>query len=111
MNINFHGPLRATLLALVFSPLAAVAEARMAFDAGQAAQDRGDGAQANDLYRTAVATDPDFTYAWINLSNVSFSTEEFNAALQGAERGAAKASDGERILLEINKLFLTNNFD
>ena len=123
MNINFHGPLRVTLIALVFSPLAAVAavheipvttssaEARMAFDAGQAAQDRGDGAQANDLYRTAVATDPDFTYAWINLSNVSFSTEEFNAALQGAERGAAKASDGERILLEINKLFLTNDFD
>ncbi|HTU66503.1 MAG TPA: tetratricopeptide repeat protein [Steroidobacteraceae bacterium] len=86
------------------------AEARLAFDAGQAALDRGDGAQANELFRTAVAADPDFTYAWVNLSNVTFSTEEFNAALKGAERGAAKASDGERMLLQFNQLFLTNNF-
>ncbi len=123
MNTNQRTWLRAALLALIATPLAALAavqeipittssaEARLAFDAGQAAQDRGDGAQANDLYRTAVAADPNFTYAWVNLSNVTFSTEEFNAALQGAERGAAKASEGERILLEINKLFLTNNFD
>ena len=61
--------------------------------------------------RTAVAADPNFTYAWVNLSNVTFSTEEFNAALKGAEQGAAKASEGERMLLEFNKLFLTNNFD
>src|SRR3982751_3834342 len=108
MNINLHVWLRAALLALVATPLTALAavqeipvttssaEARLAFDAGQAAQDRGDGAEANDLYRTAVAADPTFTYAWVNLSNVSFSTEEFNAALHGAEQGAPKASDGER---------------
>jgi tetratricopeptide (TPR) repeat protein len=88
----------------------ASAEARLAFDAGQAALDRGDGAQANELFRVAVTADPNFTYAWVNLSNVTFSTEEFNAALRGAEPGAAKASEGERLLLEFNKLFLTNNF-
>ena len=86
------------------------AEARLAFEAGQAALDRGDGQQANDLFRTAVAADPNFTYAWFNLSNVSFSTEEFNAALRGGEQGAARASEGERMLLEFNKLFLDNNF-
>lgn len=85
------------------------AEARLAFDAGQAALDRGDGAQANDLFRAAVAADPDFTYAWVNLSNVTFSTEEFNAALKGGERGAAKASEGERLLLKFNQEFLANN--
>ena len=85
------------------------AEARLAFDAGQAALDRGDGAQANELFRVAVAADPNFTYAWFNLSNVTFSTEEFNAALKGAEQGAAKASEGERLLLEFNKEFLANN--
>lgn len=123
MNRNPQTWLHAALLVFVAAPLTAFgavqeipittssAEARMAFDAGLAAQDRGDGPEANDLYRTAVAADPDFTYAWVNLSNVTFSTEEFNAALQGAERGAAKASDGERLLLEINKLFLTNNAD
>jgi tetratricopeptide (TPR) repeat protein len=86
------------------------ADARMAFVAGQAALDRGDGQQANDLFRTAVAADPDFVYAWFNLSNVTFSTEEFNAALRGAERGLAQVSDGERMLVEFNKLFLDNNF-
>jgi len=122
MNTNKHAWLRAALLALTL-PLAALAavqeipattsfaEARLAFDAGQAALDRGDAAQANELFHTAVAADPNFTYAWFNLSNVAFSTEEFNAALRGGEQGAAKASDGERTLLEFNKLFLTNNFD
>jgi tetratricopeptide (TPR) repeat protein len=85
-------------------------EARLAFEAGQAAIDRGDAAEANTLFRTAVAADPDFTYAWVNLSNVTFSTEEFTSALKGADAGAAKASDGERTLLEFNKLFMTNNF-
>jgi len=123
MDTNTHAWLRTALLALLAAPLTALAavqeipistssvEARLAFDAGQAAQDRGDGAQANALYRTAVAEDPNFTYAWVNLSNVTFSTEEFNAALKGAEQGAAQASEGERMLLEFNKLFLANNFD
>jgi len=47
----------------------------LAFEAGQAAADRGDAPQANQLFRTAVAADPNFTYAWWNLSNVTFSTE------------------------------------
>ncbi|MEO8017116.1 MAG: tetratricopeptide repeat protein [Pseudomonadota bacterium] len=123
MNTNKPAWRRAVLLAVIAMPLASLAavqeipvttssaEARLAFDAGQAAVDRGDAAQANELFHTAVAADPNFTYAWINLSNVAFSTEEFNAALHGAEQGAAKASDGERTLLEFNKLFLTNNFD
>jgi tetratricopeptide (TPR) repeat protein len=123
MNTNISTWLRAALLTLVATPLTALAavqeipittssaEARLAFDAGQAALDRGDGAQANQLFHTAVAADPNFTYAWVNLSNVTFSTEEFNAALKGAEQGAAQASEGERMLLEFNKLFLTNDFD
>jgi tetratricopeptide (TPR) repeat protein len=117
MNIIKRAPWLLLLVAPL-SSLAAVqeipittqsAEARLAFDAGQAALDRGDGAQANDLFRAAVAADPDFTYAWFNLSNVTFSTEEFAAALKGGERGAAKASEGERLLLQFNKEFLANN--
>ena len=122
MNTRPNAWLRTALFALFAAPLAALAavqeipittssaEARLAFDAGQAALDRGDGAPANELFRSAVAADPDFTYAWVNLSTVTFSTEEFNAALKGAEQGVAKASDGERMLLEFNKLFLTNDF-
>src|SRR6187402_290966 len=98
MSTRIHAWGRIALLAFLATPLAvlaavqeipittASAEARLAFDAGQAALDRGDAAQANDLYRTAVAADPNFTYAWVNLSTVTFSTEEFNAALKGAEQ-------------------------
>jgi tetratricopeptide (TPR) repeat protein len=122
MNTCKQAWLRAAAFALMSIPLAALAavqeipittksaDARLAFEAGQAALDRGDATQANDLFRVAVAADPDFTYAWVNLSNVAFSTEEFNAALKSAERGGATASDGERMLLEFNKLFLANDF-
>lgn len=123
MDTTKHATRGTLLLALVgtsFAANAAIeeipvttksAEARLAFEAGQAAQDRGDGTQANHLYRTAVAADPDFVHAWVNLSNVTFSTEEFNAALKGGERGLAQASEGERWLLEFGRLFLDNNFN
>jgi tetratricopeptide (TPR) repeat protein len=122
MIAHKHAWLAATLISLA-APLASLAavqeipittsnaDARLAFEAGQAAADRGDGAQANALFRTAVAADPNFTYAWWNLSNVTFSTEEFNAALKGAEQGLAQASEGERMLVEFNELFLQNNFN
>src|SRR4029079_10940753 len=115
--------MKPALLVLLLAPFAALAaveeipittnsaDARLAFEAGQAALDRGDGQQANNLFRAAVAADPNFTYAWFNLSNVSFSTEEFNAALRGGEQGEAQASEGERLLLEFNEHFLDNNTD
>ena len=123
MNTNKPAWLCTALLAaLLAAPLAALAavheipittksaDARLAFDAGQAALDRGDAAQANDLFHAAVAADPNFTYAWVNLSNVSFSTEDFNAALRAGAQGAAAASEGERILLAFNQHFLDNDF-
>ena len=63
MNTNTPSWLRAALLALVSLPLAAhaaaqeipitttSAEAKLAFDAGQAALDRGDATQANDVLK------------------------------------------------------------
>jgi Tfp pilus assembly protein PilF len=120
-NSDRHAGRAALLIALVLAPLSAFcagqeipvttrsADARLAFDAGQAALDRGDAQEANDLFRVAVAADPDFTYAWFNLSNVAFSTQEFTSALRSGERGAAQASEGERMLLEFNKLALDGN--
>jgi len=120
-NSDGHAGRAALLIALVLAPLSAFcagqdipvttrsADARLAFDAGQAALDRGDAQEANDLFRVAVAADPDFTYAWYNLSNVAFSTQEFTSALRSGERGAPQASEGERLLLEFNKLALDGN--
>jgi tetratricopeptide (TPR) repeat protein len=85
-------------------------EARMDFIAGQAALDRGDGPEANALFRSAVAADPQFTYAWYNLGVASFSTEEFSTSQKRATEGSAKASEGERLLVQINQRFLDNDF-
>ncbi len=84
--------------------------ARMDFIAGQAALDRGDGAEANALFRAAVAADPDFTYGWLNLGNVAFSTEEFAESLKRAAASGSKASEGERLLVQVNQRFLDNDF-
>jgi tetratricopeptide (TPR) repeat protein len=86
------------------------AAARMDFMAGQAALDRGDGAEANALFRAAVAADADFTYGWFNLANAAFSTEEFSESLKRATTAGAKASEGERLLVQINQRFLDNDF-
>jgi tetratricopeptide (TPR) repeat protein len=85
-------------------------EARMDFIAGQAALDRGDGPEANALFRAAVATDPQFTYAWYNLGIASFSTEEFSTAQKRAAESGARASEGERLLVQIGQRFLDNDF-
>jgi tetratricopeptide (TPR) repeat protein len=105
-----------TVSAVVASPVEEIpittqsAAARMDFIAGQAALDRGDGPEANQLFRAAVAADPDFTYAWLNLGNVAFSTEEFAESLKRAAASGAKASEGERLLVQINQRFLDNDF-
>ena len=117
----------AMLLALIITPITSTtaapadcvvrgissvaAGARLAFNAGQAALDRGDAQEANNLFRTAVSADPNFTYAWYNLSNVAFSTQEFNASLQAGGKSSAQASEGERMLLEFNKLGFDGNLN
>ena len=68
--------------------------------------------QANDLFRTAVAADPNFTYAWFNLSNVTFSTEEFNAALHGGGAGrGARPVKASACCSSSTSCSSTNNFD
>jgi tetratricopeptide (TPR) repeat protein len=88
-----------------------VPAARMDFVAGQAALDNGDGAQANALFRAAVAKDPAFTYAWLNLANSAFGAPEFASALEKATSNADKASEGERMLVAIAQRFLDGNFE
>lgn len=85
-------------------------EARADFIAAQAALDRGDAAPANALLREAVAKDPVFTYAWVNLGVASFSTEEFADAIRRAEAAARGASEGERLLVKVSQRFLDRDF-
>ena len=86
-----------------------VAQARLDFEAGQAALDRGDGQRANLLFKSAVAQDPSFVYAWLNVANSSLSAQEFNSALESARRAGAGASEGERLLVDIALTFVDND--
>jgi Tfp pilus assembly protein PilF len=72
---------------------ASVPQARLDFEAGQAAFDRGDAQRANVLFKNAVAQDPSFVYAWLNGANASLSAEEFDSALETARRNGAGASE------------------
>jgi tetratricopeptide (TPR) repeat protein len=85
--------------------------ARTQFIAGQAAADRGDAPEANGLFRAAVAADPEFAYAWLNLALVSFAPEELAASLKRAGAAASKASTGEQALIEVNRRFLDSDFN
>jgi len=104
--------LPATLLAAVEEiPISTrSSEARADFIAAQAALDRGDAAPANTLLREAVAKDPDFAYAWLNLGVASFSPEEFADSIKHAAAAAARASEGEKLLIQVNQRFLDGNF-
>ena len=86
-------------------------QARLDFAAGEAALDRGDGQRANLLFKSAVAQDPAFVYAWLNVANSSLSAEEFNSALETARRNGAGASEGERMLVDIALTFIDNDAD
>lgn len=85
-------------------------EARADFLAGQAALDRGDAAPANALFRAALARDPNFVYAWFNLGNASFSTEEFAESVRRGIAAASESSEGERLLMQVAQRFLDNDF-
>lgn len=85
-------------------------EARTDFIAAQAALDRGDGPVANALLHEAVAKDPGFAYAWVNLGVVSFSPEEFAVSVKRAVAAVPRVSEGEQLLVQISERFLDNDF-
>jgi tetratricopeptide (TPR) repeat protein len=78
---------------------------------GQHALDVGRAQDARDLFRQAAEKDPLFTMAHLNVSNTTNSAEEFNAALDLAAANMSAATEGERLLVQINQTFLDNDVD
>ncbi len=83
--------------------------ARQLFDEGQYFLDVGRGVQANEKFRAAIAEDPGFVRAHFAQSNSALSIQEFQECLDMASTHLEGASDGERMLVEINRTFLTND--
>jgi len=86
-------------------------EARARFLEAQYWVDVGREVKAREGFRSAVEIDPDFAYAYYGLSNASFSFAEFQETIDRARATLDGKSEGERLLVEINRTFLTNDAD
>ena len=86
-------------------------EALEYFMLGQEAADFGRGVDANQAFRKAVEADPGFARGYLNLANSSFSAQEFFEYSDKAMEVAGDASEGERLLIEINLTFRNNDAD
>lgn len=75
-------------------------EARSHFLAGQYALDMGRPDDARGHLEQAVAADPDFALAHLNLAFASTSLEEYKRHLETASEKAADASEAERLMIE-----------
>ncbi len=81
-------------------------EARALFMEGQHALDVNRPLDAAELCRQAAEKDPKFTYAYVGLMNAATSAGEFMKSLELAEANMAAASEGEQLLVKINRTFV-----
>jgi tetratricopeptide (TPR) repeat protein len=87
------------------------ATARALYEEGEYLYDVGRNVLAREKFMAAVAEDPAFVRAHYDQSNVANSYKEFQMCLDNAGKHLDSASDGERLLVEINRSFLTNDVD
>lgn len=85
------------------------AAARGQFLAGQREFDLFRPIDANEHFKAAVAADPNFAFAYLNVALTANSTEEFKSNLALAERYAAGASEAERLQIEMARKGFDND--
>lgn len=84
-------------------------EARALYAEGEYLNDVGRGIQAREKFMAAEAVDPGFALAYYGRSNAALSFAEFQKSLDTAVSLSEGISDGERMLIDINRSFLTND--
>jgi len=85
------------------------ADARVLYDEGEYLADVGRIVQAREKFQAAAASDPSFALAYYGQSNAALSFEEFQDSLDTAMKHSEGISDGERMLIEINMSFASND--
>ena len=83
--------------------------ARALYAEGQYFIDVGRGVQAREKFQAAAIEDPGFALAYYGQSNAALSFAEFQRSLDAATDNSEGISDGERLLIDINKTFLSND--
>src|SRR5947207_2921471 len=79
------------------------AEARAHFLEGLREFDLGRLIDANVHFKAAVAADPDFGFAYLNVANTANSLDEFKTNLALAEQNAGGASEAERLQIQMTR--------
>ncbi len=75
--------------------------ARNQYLEGQRELDLGRFIDANTHFKAAVAADPNFAFAYVNVANTANSLDEFKTNLALAEQHAAGASEAERLQIQM----------
>ena len=83
--------------------------ARQLFEEGLHLADVNRAVQANEKFRQAVAEDPAFVRGHLGQAGVSLSFQEFQECTDRAADSLEGASDGERLMVEMNQAFLSND--
>src|SRR5713101_9861614 len=83
--------------------------ARDHFLRGQRELDLARFIDANAHFKAAVAADPTFAFAYLNVANTANSLEEFKTNLALAEQHAAGASDAERLQIQMARKGFDND--
>src|SRR5882724_4408769 len=85
------------------------AEARAHFLEGLREFDLGRLIDANVHFKAAVAADPDFGFAYLNVANTANSLDEFKTNLALAEQNAGGASGAERLQIQMARKGFDND--
>jgi tetratricopeptide (TPR) repeat protein len=83
--------------------------ARALYEEGEYLADVGRNVQARQKFMAAVADDPGFVRAHFGQSTAALSFKEFQDCLDRAEMNIESANEGERLMVEINRTFLSND--
>lgn len=79
------------------------------YEEGEYFLDVGRGIQAREKFQASASSDPAFALAYYGRSNAALSFAEFQTSIDTALKHSEGISDGERMLIEINKSFTTND--
>ncbi len=91
-------------------PITTTSEKALAlYEEGEYFLDVGRVVQAREKFQASASSDPAFALAYYGRSNAALSFAEFQTSLDTALKHSEGISDGERMLIEINKSFTTND--
>jgi tetratricopeptide (TPR) repeat protein len=83
--------------------------ARALYAEGEYLVDVGRGVQARETFAAAAEEDPGFALAYYGQSNAALSFAGFQHSLDAASARSEGISEGERLLIDINRSFLSND--